>query len=299
MSTYQRILLPTDFSETSRKALAEAVRVARRHHAQLHVLHVDVLSQQTMAGFDYPPLADYIRSIDQVALDAVGRDFGAGYCDTVPAILRDTSEAAGILRYAADKQIDLVVMGTHGRGALAEALIGSVTQRVVQEAPVPVLVVGPRRLPGAAFGGRPVVLAPVDLTAACAASLAQAGALAAERDAHLVVLHAIDPAGMEISDAHRRDQVEQEARERLERFVLGARLPVEAEVLVGRGYADEVIFDIAAKRTAGLIVIAPSSHGRVERLLLGSVTRRVVRGAPVPVLVHRQPVVRTEARAAA
>jgi len=299
MVSYKKILLATDFSEQARKAAAVAVRVARGDEAQLHVLHVDVIAQPDVEGFDYPPLADHVRSFDQVAMDAVGRDFGAGYRDSVTAMIRDTSEAAGILRYAAQKGIDLIVLGTHGRGAIAEAFMGSVAQRVVRDSAISVLIVGPHQEVGAAAGGRHVILAPVDLTVRSTVALAHAGGLAAERDAHLIALYAIDFARAGHGAAKPQAQVEESAREELEHFVAKVKLPVEPELLVGIGHAEQVIFDVAHKRGAGLIVMAPSSHGPIDRILLGSVTKGVVRGAPCPLLIHREPGAQARERAAA
>ncbi len=289
MATYRKILLATDFSEQARKAAAEAVRLARRCGAQLHALHVDVIAQQNIEGFDYPPLASHVGSFDQVALDAVGRDVGVSYRDTVTAIFRDTSEAGGILRYAAQKGIDLIVLGTHGRGAVAEAFMGSVAQRVVHESPVAVLVVGPYPFAGMPDGGKTVILAPVDFGAQSATTLAQAAVLAAERKGHLIALHVIDRVRVGHGAEAVPSPAEEEARYQLERFVAGARLSLEPELLIGVGHADEVVFDVAHKRRAALIVIAPSSHGAIDRMLMGSVTKRVVRAAPCPVLIHREP----------
>ena len=60
-----------------------------------------------------------------------------------------------------------------------------------------------------------------------------------------------------------------------------------------------MIFDVARKRGARLIVIAPSSHGALDRIVFGSVTQRVVRGAPCPVLIHREPAESAKDRVAA
>jgi len=299
MGTYRKILLATDFSEQARKAAAVAVRVARGDEAQLHVLHVDVIAQHDLAGFDHPPLAEHVSSFDQVAMGAVGRDVDVSYRDSVTAIIRDTSEAGGILRYAAQKGIDLIVIGTHGRSPLAEAFMGSVAQRVVRDSAISVLVVGPHQQETAPAGGKHVMLAPVDFTARSALALAHAGGLAAERDAHLIALYAIDFARVAYGTLLPQAQAEEQAREELEHFVTKARLPVEAELLIGIGHAEQVIFDVAHKRGVSLIVMAPSSHGPIDRILLGSVTKGVVRGAPCPLLIHREPAIQAREQAVA
>jgi nucleotide-binding universal stress UspA family protein len=285
MAKYQRILAATDLSEHANKALAEAVSIARRHDAELHVVHVDLIAQPGIAGFERPDLPDYIHSLGQTSMDAAERDVGVSYRKTVTANVRDTTEAGGILRYAQEHAIDLIVIGTHGRGAVAELIMGSVAQRVVRESPVPVVVVRARRAVEAPSGGKPVFLVPVDLSADSEAALVYAGAVAAQRDAHLIVLHAIAVTGVDLVAPPGRS--EDVTREQLDTLVTAANLPLEAEAVVGLGPAAFVIADLAAKRGASLIVIAPSRHNALDRLLLGSVTKNVIRMAPCPVLVHR------------
>ena len=277
MSGYERILLATDLSEQANKALAEAVSLARKHASELHVLHVDVIAQPSIEGFEHEALASHVRSLGQTAMSAVGGDVGVGYRKTVTAVVRDTSAAAGILRYADAHDVDLIVMGTHGRGAFAELVLGSVAQRVVREAKVSLLVVGAHRVAAPPAGGRPVVLACLEPRARSGPALAQAAALAAERGAHLVALHVLETA--DVTDPKSPPgRVEEDARSELELFVERAGLPQAAETLVGVGSPEDVIFDLAAKRGAGLIVMAPMAP---------AVTRRVIRRAPCPVLAFR------------
>jgi nucleotide-binding universal stress UspA family protein len=277
MTAYQRILLATDLSEQANRALAEAVSLARKHHAELHVLHVDVIAQPSIEGFEHEALASHVRSLGQTALSAVGGDVGVGYRKTVTAVVRDTSAAAGILRYAAEQRIDLIVMGTHGRGPVAELVLGSVAQQVVRESKISMLVVGGRRVAAPPAGGKPVVLAFVTPSPDSAPALRQAASLAHQRGAHLVALHVLDVA--EVTDPSvPPGRAEVDARDEFELFVERAQLPLPAEALVGVGAPEDVIFDLAAKRGAGLVVLAPTQPG---------LTRRVIRGAPCPVLAHR------------
>jgi len=280
MAGYKRIVVATDMSEQANKALAEAVSLARKHRAELHVLHVDVIAQPSIEGFEHAALAAHVHGLGQAAMSAVGGDVGVSYRNAVTAVVRDTSAAAGILRYAQEQQADLIVMGTHGRGVLAELMLGSVAQQVVRDSTISMLVVGAQRVAGPSTGGRPVVLALVQPSAESGPALAQAAALAAERGAHLIALHVLDVA--DVTDpAVPPGRAEEDARDAIELFVERARLPVAAEALVGVGSPEEVIFDLAAKRGAGLVVMAPAQP---------AVTRRVIRRAPCPVLAHRDAV---------
>ena len=293
MVKYERILLATDFSEQAKKALTEAVRLARKHDAELHVLYVDVVALQGMGTFNDPPIPDYIRGMNQVGMGA-DQNLDLNYRKSFTRIVRDNSEAAGILRYAREHDVDLIVVGTHGRGALPELLLGSVAQAVVRQAAVSVLVVGPA---AGALHTR-CVLAPVDFSARSRDAMIQADRLASEGSAKLLVLNVVDfarvahPEEMEIGEREKR------AREDLERFTASAALKVPVETLVTVGPGPEEILRIAAKHDAGLIVMAESGHTGLERLMLGSVCKAVIRSAPCPVLVHRETAAKTQRAAA-
>jgi len=113
-----------------------------------------------------------------------------------------------------------------------------------------------------------------------------------------VVLNVVDfarvahPEEMEIGEREKR------AREELDRLVALAGLPVPVETLVTVGPGPADILRIAAQYDAGLIVMAESGHTALQRLMLGSVCKAVIRSAPCPVLVHRETVAKTQRAAA-
>jgi nucleotide-binding universal stress UspA family protein len=139
-----KVLVPTDFSEPSATALAYALALARTFGASLHVLHVvEEPLAQGWNGFGLPALPE-LRA--QVLADAQQR-----LEEAVPPLERDRQatelvtclgDADGeIVSFAKARQVDLIVMGTHGRGGMAHLLLGSVAEKVVREAPCPVLTV--------------------------------------------------------------------------------------------------------------------------------------------------------------
>jgi len=293
MVKYKRILLATDYSDQAKKALVEAVRIARRDDAELHVLYVEVIALQGV-GLYVDPQMEHVRDMREVSLGA-GQDVALNYARSFARVVRDRSEAAGILRYAAENAVDLIVLGTHGRGAVPELIMGSVAQTVVRESPVSVLVVGPHAGP---LHTR-CILAPVDFSAKSAASLAQAGRLAAEHGARLAVLHVVDFNRVEHPEELEIGEREKRAGPQLARFVADAALPVKADKLITVGPAADTIIRIAAQQEAGLIAMGASGHSALQRLMLGSVCRAVVRGAPCPVLIHREAGTPAAARVAA
>ncbi|WP_251343916.1 universal stress protein [Haloplanus halophilus] len=140
---YDAILLPTDGSEPAAAAVEHALGVAERFGATLHLLYVVETDDLSHAAPELAieELRETLRSEGESVLDdAAARATDRGV-EATTAVVEGTAEDA-ILKYAAENGIDLLVMGTHGRGGLERYLVGSVTERVVRRAEVPVLVVG-------------------------------------------------------------------------------------------------------------------------------------------------------------
>ena len=140
----RNILVATDFGEPSGAALAYGRELARNYHARLHVLHVidDVMLRYTpevgFVGTDLQRDLDALASRD---LNALITDDDRRTLDAVAIIDRGVNPAETIIRYAKTNAIDLIVTGTHGRGAVKRFIIGSVAERVVRNAPCPALTV--------------------------------------------------------------------------------------------------------------------------------------------------------------
>ncbi|MFB6092835.1 MAG: universal stress protein [Haloquadratum sp.] len=139
--THDRILIATDGSDPARAAANEAITLADECEATLYSLYV-------LDGVEPPPWLDdpelepgidtkagrALQSVESVAED---RGFGTEIVESV--VRGDTATA--IIEFAKEHDIDLVVMGTHGRTGLDRLLIGSVSERVVRESPIPVVTV--------------------------------------------------------------------------------------------------------------------------------------------------------------
>lgn len=143
MINLKTILVPSDFSECSDAALRYGLELARKFDASLHMLHViqDPATQPWAAEGFALPLLDVV---DQWQNDAVDRLKAAVPPDDrgrVTVECRMASPYQEILRYAAEHDVDLIVMGTHGRGGVTHMLLGSIAEKVVRRAPCPVLTV--------------------------------------------------------------------------------------------------------------------------------------------------------------
>lgn len=139
------ILVPADFSKPSDSALVYGRALARRFGARLHVLHV-VDNSVMMAGIDGYVVNDFTIVLTSMAADAEKRiltyltEEDWREPKTVTEV-RTGSPAQEIVEYAKRIPIDLIVIGTHGRGFVAGLLMGRVAERVVRTAPCPVLTV--------------------------------------------------------------------------------------------------------------------------------------------------------------
>jgi len=136
---YQTILVPTDGSAGASAALDEAIALAEKFDATIHSLNVvDVGAVQPEAG-----AVDLVESFERMGEEttdaAVTRAEDAGV-SAEGHVTTGTAHRA-ITEYVADHDIDLVVMGTHGRTGLERYLLGSVTEKVVRTVDVPVLTV--------------------------------------------------------------------------------------------------------------------------------------------------------------
>ena len=139
------IVVAVDFSETSEDAWAAACRLAVQTNSNLHLLHVspDPLKQAwtvETVGVDYSPVAEEWRRQARERLDAI-RPVAGLSDDRIKRVVITGVPHTAITRYAADERADLIVVGTHGYGAIKHLLLGSVAERVVQKSPCPVLAV--------------------------------------------------------------------------------------------------------------------------------------------------------------
>lgn len=140
---YDRILVPTDGGDHALAAARRAFDLAEQYDATVHALYV-VETDTNWLTVSKDEVRDGLREIGEDAggqalnaIEALGDDFDV---ELVTA-MREGSPDEEILKYVGDEAVDLVVMGTHGRGGIRRRLVGSVSERVVREATVPVMTV--------------------------------------------------------------------------------------------------------------------------------------------------------------
>lgn len=267
MLQLRRILFPTDYSECAAHAFAHAAHLARRYGARLHILHVR--EEDTQEG---TPPADYETEADWERSEIVH--------DSVPRAILDVAERT---------EVDLIVMGTHGRRRLERLIMGSVAERVVRLAPCAVLTVHSRAEGSLERTRR--ILVPLDFSEHGNLALAYAAELAEAYGADIDLLHIVpddslplvygaEPAGTGAAI------LEERARSGL--GDLGAQIAsrggaVRIHTFIGHPARDIVGF--AEEQQDGLIVIATHGLSGLERFFLGAVADKVIRRAPCPVFV--------------
>ena len=288
-----RILFPTDFSPAAEDAFSHASHLATRYDAEIHVFNVVTPDDAGQVNpMDYLPLESAEESEELYLAGAEDVDLPASsQSQPIRAVyhkMEGSDPAESILSYTGEHDIDLVVMGTHGRRGVERLLSGSVSEEVVRRAPCPVFTVVGRKEPGP---GPEIerILAPIDFSKHARLGAAYARELATAYGATLDLLHivedavfptvyGIDPLTPVLPDVHDRAR---EALETLVDEVVGDGPSVKLHVAAGHAARD--IVDFAEDYAADLIVMA--THGRtgLQRFLIGSVAEKVVRSAPCPV----------------
>jgi len=287
------ILFPTDFSDVAEGAFAHAAHLALQYQATIHVFNV--VSPEEGDGsnpMDFLPVEPASGTApDDTAVQHVEVQTATQEQGTVPVLYTQTdstSPSEAIITYAREQDVDLVVMGTHGRKGMDRLLSGSVSEEVVRGTSCPVFTVlatdDEDHVPTISR-----VLAPVDLSDQSELVMDHAAALADAYAAPLDLLHVVEEAAY--PSAYGLDpltpdlpNVQERAREALETLAgtLDLRTdPVNVHVLAGNAARD--IVEFASEQEADLIVMA--THGRtgLERFLIGSVAEKVVRRSPCPV----------------
>jgi nucleotide-binding universal stress UspA family protein len=140
------ILAPTDFSRHAEAALVYAFAMAERFGSELHLLHVlpevvAPIAPEPMLLPTLPP--EYYTEAESTARESLAQLVRPewGKPPRLETVVRWGDTVSAIVSYANERAIDLIVIATHGRSGLGHVLLGSVAERIVREAPCPVLTV--------------------------------------------------------------------------------------------------------------------------------------------------------------
>lgn len=290
----KRILVATDFSENATQAVYYAVALADPFGSELTLLHVVSPFRYDPNNPDrrFPQVDELYDEIEKLARERLirmrqVRKNLAINCELV----RGLSPAASILDFAEAGNFDLIVMGTHGIAPVKRFLIGSITTRVLRRAAVPVLTLRQAQ----ALDANPSIkniLVPLDFSEAAREVLAYAVAYAKTFHAHLEFLHVIEefiPSSYFDSEEEKMKLIprfREKSHQALLKFVadwVPTGVKHDFHVRTGKPHREIVAF--ADEANVDLIVMMSHGQGGVDRLLIGSITEKVVRIAAQPVLV--------------
>lgn len=292
------ILVPLDGSALAEQALAAGVARARKADAALHLVSV----REPLPPLALPP--DVPLPTHQLEAEAVEdlRAYLAATAETIRTALPTpvtTAVLAGepateLCRYVEAHDVDLVVMTTHGRTGLSRLWLGSVADRMLRRLAIPVLLLHPSDAPAPSEFRHLVVALDGDIEEPVLDAMMAIGARAGAT--RCILTRVVEPplpllSGLALRPGHLPPdltaQQVAEARAYLSRIaepMVQAGWDVDWEVLVGRGVAGQVLA-LAEASAADCIVVGTHGARGMERLLLGSVADKIVRGAKVPVLV--------------
>lgn len=146
MLRIQRILVPTDFSDIGSLAVEYGLAIAKQFDSDLHLLHVidDYLALAPEAQLALPDRKTFMQELNSAAMEELAKVPSQPL--TVDRVKRHTTVGRpfeAIVQFAKEQQIDLIVIGSHGRRGISHLLLGSVAERVVRLAGCPVLTVRP------------------------------------------------------------------------------------------------------------------------------------------------------------
>jgi nucleotide-binding universal stress UspA family protein len=287
LTVYRALLVPLDGSAFAESALALAIGLAERSKAALHLVHVASASLEVVAMREY--------------LDGVRDRFAHRISGGITTeILSGTTDEV-IAAYVDTHGVDLVVMATHGRGGVSRAWLGSVAEALLGTLRVPILLHRPGTTPteGAVGPALPrTVFVPIDRSEVAPGILTAAEQLAGVVGAELVLAMVIAPLELRAEVVSRvRFSMDDDAlarqgdaaREYLEALAepLRARgLRVRVEVFQDTNAATGILQGAAATEAD---VIAMATHARRgwSRVVLGSITDKVVRGTSKTMLLNR------------
>jgi nucleotide-binding universal stress UspA family protein len=302
------LLVPLDGSAFAEHALPLALAIARRAGAEVHLVRVyEPIAYVYPNGFAVPEVDNSLLQEARAYLDTVAGRVAQATGMPVRTEVLEGDIAIGLEKRAAG-HADLVVMTTHGRGALGQFWLGSVAGELVRHLPMPVLLARPGDGLPDLIHEPPFrrILIPLDGTPLAEQIIEPAVALGALCAATYTLVQVVKPllpvydglAGDTLAETVRAVQERTEAFQRqqveaAERYLTGVAgrlrdrgLAVETRVVVAEHRAAGV-FEVAREVSADLIALATHGRRTLARLVLGSVADKVIRGGPCPVLVLR------------
>lgn len=289
----ETILYPTDFSSCSQQALDHALFLARQFDAELHMLNAVILHSDdpSAEGLHFPEGSELLARVMQMSSSELAEwisDKGHEALKVKEVQVRGFAAGPLILDYASSHDIDVIVMGTHGRRGPARFFLGSVATEVVRHSECPVMTL--REMdPPREIEAIERLLVPIDFSRHSMVAVAHARELAARYDAALQLLHVVElqtyptlygPTATAF-DVNELKRLSFEAMDRVMLQTPGPEVVFDKFVTSGRVASEVAAF--AREHESDMVVISTHGLSGLERMLTGSTTEQVVRSVDCPV----------------
>lgn len=299
---FKSVLIATDFSAASERALAYALPIVRRYRSMVSIVHA--ILPETRESITWDPLP---RELDRQRLEAeqemarLAKE--ARIKDLNPLMLLEQGPVWDVLSSAIQREnTDLLVLGTHGRGGLKKLALGSVAEEALHLAACPVLTIGPNVPPADPRRTEfRAILFATDFGPASARAFPYALSLAEECQAKLILLHIAPPVPLAVIGPGEycpgayiaqdltewQATIKAQSAQRLRKLVPSdAKLTSQPEYVVGMDFVPEGILGTAAAHNVELIVMGANRvlSARVAAHLPWALTHDVICEARCPVL---------------
>jgi nucleotide-binding universal stress UspA family protein len=285
--TLTKILVTTDFSEVSDRALDYAIALARRYDARIYLAHVITPDPFQFAE---PQLAQATyEKVRQAAEEGITDILISGKLRGVPheVLMEEGNVWPSVEKMIVEHEVDLVVCGTHGRGKVQKILIGSVAEEIFRQATTAVLTVGP------AVKGKTQneielnhILFATDFGPGAEKAATHAFSLAQEHNAHLTLLHVIESAAAYTEESVARQREINVVRMK-QLMPTGTENWCKPEFRVTFGSAVEEILIGARESKADLIVMGAKARKSLAGHVPLTIAYNVVTKSTCPVLTVR------------
>jgi len=303
---YRSILVPLDGSAFSEHALPMARLLAQRSGATLRLVHVQTRS---LADKDFTALSDdhELTYLDQLK-ERLTANSSVPLAMTTEVLERSlfqmVQESLGkfLANHIANTTPDLVVMTTHGRGGLARAWLGSVADALVRQSNAPILLLRPAE-GSPDFTQSPSLqqmLIPLDGSPLAEQILAPALALGDTLETDFTLLRIVEPLFPIYNYLARTKELDEAeilaARRYLEEItkrLADAKRQIHTRVVLAPTLAQAILEDVQ-RHPSDLIALATHGFSGLQRMMIGSVADKVLRGSDVPVLIYRPQEVTSE-----
>ena len=243
----KNILFTTDFSQASRNALPVALAFARRYQSNLFIANVIEETPVASIPMDVmPPDIEHDRQRAEKRMNEFLK------FHSLQGVKSEIIVEPGFVwplveKIVEDRKIDMVILGTHGRGAIQRLFMGSVAEQIFRHASCPVLTIGPHVKPTLGQYDRVErILFATDFSAGSSHALQYALAFAEERDARLVLLHVIQPPGVPVDVT---EQLLSESEIKLRSLIPADAMPSKRPVFASLvGAPADMILSLADRR---------------------------------------------------